>query len=174
MKRLCLDYGHGGRDPGACYRGRREKDDVLDLGRLVARDLRRQGLLVDETRTTDRTMSLKARSDFERRGRYDFFISFHRNAFKAEKASGVETFIYLGENKEAKNLALSIQKNLKELGFKDRGVKKANFHVLRETRSPALLIELGFIDNSRDNKIFVDRKDDIVRAIARAILDLEP
>jgi len=80
MARLCFDYGHGGNDPGAVYKGRKEADDVLSLGRAVAAVLRRHGVIIDETRTADVSVSLKARCDFENKGSFDYFISFHRNA----------------------------------------------------------------------------------------------
>lgn len=170
MAMICLDYGHGGTDSGAVYRGRKEKDDNLQIGRAVANDLRKYGLVVDEIRKEDKSLSLKERSDFERRKDYDFFISFHRNAFQAEKARGVETYIYPDSGKKSRNLASNIQKELILLGFKDRGVKAANFHVLRETRSPAVLIELGFIDSTFDNQLIEKRKDKIIKAISKAIL----
>ena len=171
MSKLCFDYGHGGSDRGASYKGRLEKDDNLKLGLAVAKEVRRHGVKVDETRTRDQTISLSARSSFERKGNYDYFISFHRNAFKPEAAEGVETFTYTRQTAKAKSLASRIQNNLVGVGFKDRGVKKANFHVLRETRSPAVLIEVGFIDNTKDNKIFDSKFEKIVEAITRAILD---
>lgn len=170
MAILCFDYGHGGRDPGAVYKGRKEKDDVLEVGKLIASNIRQYGVLVDETRNSDRTLSLKERSRYENKKNYDFFISFHRNAFKPEKASGVETYIYLKGNSKAKVLARKIQKSLVDLSFLDRGVKTANFHVLRETKAPAVLLEIGFIDNSLDNKIFTGKKAEIVDAISKAIL----
>lgn len=170
MAILCFDYGHGGRDPGAIYAGRKEKDDVLEVGKLVACHVRRHGVIVDEIRNSDRTISLKERSSYENKKKYDFFISFHRNAYKPEKARGVETYIYLRASPRAKALAGKIQRALVGLGFIDRGVKTANFHMLRETRAPAVLLELGFIDNSLDNKIFVEKKGKIVEAISKAIL----
>ncbi|MGO1469555.1 MAG: N-acetylmuramoyl-L-alanine amidase [Tissierella sp.] len=171
MAIICFDYGHGGVDPGAVYRGRKEKDDNFKIGKLVAKRLRDFGIVVDETRSSDRTLSLKSRSDFERKKAYDYFLSFHRNAFKPEKARGVETYIYESGYKKAKPLASLIQKRLKDTGFVDRGVKEANFHVLRETKSPAILIELGFIDNTLDNEIFVKKEEKIVTAISTSILD---
>lgn len=171
MIRLCFDYGHGGNDPGASYKGRKEKDDVLKLGLAVVKELRRHGVKVDETRTKDLTVSLKERSNFEKKGNYDYFISFHRNAFKPEQASGVEIFTYMNQTAKAKSLADKIQKNLVAIGFVDRRVKKANFHVLRETRSPAVLLEVGFIDNTKDNELFDEKFEKIVEVITKAILD---
>lgn len=171
MAKLCFDYGHGGQDPGAVYNGRLEKDDVLRLGLAVAKEVRRHGVVVDETRTTDRHVSLSERSNMELRGAYDFFISFHRNAFRPEAAQGVETYTYIQQTAKAKSLATRIQNNLVAIGFVNRGVKKADFHVLRETRAPALLIEVGFIDNSGDNHLFDANFDRIVSGIASAILE---
>ncbi len=170
MARLCFDYGHGGIDPGAEYKGRKEADDVLAVGREAARILRRHGVIVDETRTADVSLSLKARCDFENMGSYDYFISFHRNAFKPEQAAGVETYTYLNPSAKSKGLAEKIQSALVEVGFVNRGVKEANFYVLRETKAPAVLIEIGFIDNSQDNALFDSKQADIVKGIARAIL----
>ncbi len=72
---------------------------------------------------------------------------------------------------KAKNLAHKIQKALVGVGFTDRGVKKANFHVLRETKAPAILIEVGFLDNTKDNQLFDSKFDEIVKGISKAVLD---
>lgn len=171
MFRLCFDYGHGGNDPGATYKGRKEKDDNLYIGSRIAKEIRRHGVIVDETRTKDVTMTLRERSNYECKRNYDYFISFHRNAWKPETGSGVETFTYLNTSQKSKNLAKKIQSNLVEIGFINRGVKKANFHVLRETKAPAILMEIGFIDNTEDNKLFDRKKEDIIRGISQAILE---
>jgi N-acetylmuramoyl-L-alanine amidase len=170
MTRLCFDYGHGGEDSGACYKGRKESDDVLSLGMAVAEEVRRHGITVDETRTTDAAVSLNDRSDFENRNTYDYFISFHRNAYEAEKSKGVETYTYLNAGENSKELAERIQISLVALGFANRGVKEANFHVLRETKAPSVLIEIGFIDNTGDNNLFDSKKKQIIKTLAKSIL----
>lgn len=170
MSRLCFDYGHGGNDPGACYNGRRESNDVLVIGKEIAKELRRHGIIVDEIRSTDTTLSLKQRSNYENKSNYNYFISFHRNAFKPEAATGVETYTYINQDTRSKAMADKIQAAVVNLGFVNRGVKKANFHVLRETKAPAVLIELGFIDNSKDNSLFDNKKKEIIKAISKAIL----
>lgn len=170
MSRLCFDYGHGGEDPGATYNGRKESDDVLSLGKEVAAEVRRHGVVVDETRTSDATVSLNDRSSFENENTYDYFISFHRNAYEPEKAKGVETYTYLNPGEKSRELAESIQASLVILGFVDRGVKEANYHVLRETKSPAVLVEIGFIDNTEDNNLFDEKRNEIIKGLAKAIL----
>lgn len=167
---VMLDYGHGGSDPGAVYKNRKEANDNLMLGQAVAKLLRAAGVQVDETRTTDKTLSLIERSSAERKKKYDYFISFHRNAFQPEKAAGVETFIYSMDNNKSKSLATVIQNSLARCGFVNRRVKTANYHVLEKTRSAALLLEVGFIDNSSDNKLFDSKFKMIAESIAEAIL----
>lgn len=166
---LLFDYGHGGRDPGATAGKRKESEDVLKLGKAIAAILREKGLTIDETRNRDVTISLLARSNLEHKKKYDYFISFHRNAAKNTSASGAETFVYLTNNKKAKALATSIQQAMVNLGFKDRGVKQADFHVLRETYSQAILIEVGFITNKTDNELFNSKFDQLANEIATAI-----
>ena len=171
MARICIDAGHGGNDPGAVYNGRKESDDNSALGQAVAAELRRHGVIVDETRTADVTVSLNERSTFENRQSYDYFISFHRNAFKPEQAKGVETYTYLNPGAKSKGLAEKIQTALVGVGFTNRGVKAANFHVLRETKAPAVLVEVGFIDNTGDNQLFDRKRNEIVAVITKAILE---
>lgn len=169
MSLLMFDYGHGGADAGAVNGQRKEAHDVLKLGQAVARIVRAAGVTVDETRTGDKTLSLAERSNLERKKRYDYFISFHRNAFADPKAHGAETFVYSSGSK-AMGLAKAIQKAMVACGYRDRGVKTANFHVLRETRSPAVLLEVGFITNAGDNQVFDGRFDELAQGIAAAIL----
>src|SRR3712207_4057720 len=126
MGRLCFDYGHGGVDSGACYKGRKESNDVLSVGKAVAEEVRRHGVTVDETRTSDATVSLNDRSNFGNRNSYDYFISVHRNAYQPEKARGAETYTYLSASTKAKVLAEKIQAGLVSVGFVKRGVKTAN------------------------------------------------
>ncbi|NFS06449.1 N-acetylmuramoyl-L-alanine amidase [Clostridium botulinum] len=143
MARLCFDYGHGGEDSGACYKGRKESNDVLSLGKAVAAEVRRYGVTVDETRIKDITVSLMQRSNFENRNNYNYFISFHRNAFKPEKARGAETYIYLSASTKAKALAEKIQVGL---------------------------VSIGFIDSTNDNNLFDGKRNEIIIEIAKAIL----
>ncbi|MBU3179980.1 N-acetylmuramoyl-L-alanine amidase [Clostridium psychrophilum] len=171
MARLCFDYGHGGKDGGACYKARKESNDVLSLGKAIAVEVRKCGITVDETRRSDVAVSLSERSNFENKNAYNYFISFHRNAFQPEKAKGVETYTYLNQGAKAKVLAEGIQSSLVALGFVNRGVKTANFHVLRETKAPSVLIEIGFIDNTDDNNLFNKKRNEIIKVLAKVILD---
>ncbi|MEK4231324.1 N-acetylmuramoyl-L-alanine amidase family protein [Solibacillus sp. FSL H8-0538] len=167
---IIFDYGHGGKDPGATYKGRHEADDVLRIGQAIAKRLRDAGVQIDETRTSNQALSLEQRVKMEWKKTYDFFISFHRNAFKPEVATGAEVFVYKSINAKSKPLADKIQSALVNVGFRNRGVKEAEFYVLKHTRAPALLLEIGFIDNSADNQLFDSKFEELVEGMAHAIL----
>lgn len=168
-KIIIFDYGHGGKDSGATLGNRYEKDDNLKLGKDVKKVLERHGIQVDETRKGDETVPLNQRSVIANRKNYDFFISFHRNAFNG-KAFGVETFTYILKKPKAVELATNINNGMVKVGFHNRGVKNANFAVLRQTKADAVLLEVGFIDNVNDNKIYDSKYNMLVLEIAKGIL----
>lgn len=169
MAKWLLDPGHGGSDPGATYKGREESDDVLKLALRVGELLKYNNESVFYTRTNDSTVSLSDRSSMENSGSYDYFVSIHRNAYQPEAAKGVETHIYIKGGK-SEQLATKVNSELVKVGFVDRGVKVSNFHVLRETKAPAILIEVGFIDNSSDNSIFDSKFEQIAQSIVKGCL----
>lgn len=172
MTKVMNDYGHGGTDPGALGNGLREKDLTLAIGKKVDAILKKHGLVIVNSRTTDTTVSLTTRSTKANKENVKIFISIHINAFKDPKANGVETFSYPG-SKEGAKLAKAIQDELvKAKLFKtNRGVKTANFHVLRETKAPAALTELGFITNVDDAQVLRTKQDDIAKAVATGVLN---
>lgn len=170
MTLLMFDYGHGGKESGATFKGRYEKNDVLKIGQDVRRKLLKyKGVSIDETRTTDATVSLGDRCLKANRKDYDFFISFHRNAFN-KSANGVEVFTYTSRKPPAVRLAGEINSAIVKVGFTNRGVKSANFKVLRSTKADAVLLEIGFIDSIKDNELYDRKYNEIVDAIVNAIV----
>lgn len=171
MAKFLFDVGHGGSDSGACKGTRKEKDDVLRLALQVGKEMAHNGHVVDYTRTTDQTLSLSARSYMENVGKYDYFVSFHRDSFNSESANGVTVFTYLGYSSKADGkLARNVVDNIVSVtGYYNRGVKEADFHVLRETKCSAILIECGFISNLNDNKVFDNKFNEIAKSIANGI-----
>lgn len=154
MTLIVIDPGHGGTDPGATYKSFQEKNFNLTISRMV-RDRLISKFEVDVvlTRETDKTLSLKQRTDFANARNADFYLSIHNNA---SGGSGFETFIFNGTvPNETVLLQTSIHNRiakdvLKNYSITDRGKKQANFHVLRETKMNALLIEVLFVDNEKD------------------------
>lgn len=168
-KIIIFDYGHGGKDSGASSGNRLEKNDVLKLGKDVKKIVEGYGVKVDETRVDNRYISLTGRCNIANKKNYDYFISFHRNAFNT-KARGVETYTHTTRKPQAVAMANEINKGMVKIGFINRGVKSANFTVLAKTKAPAVLMEVGFIDNKDDNKLYDDNYDMLVQEIAKGIL----
>lgn len=169
---VAIDPGHGGRDPGAVSQGRQEKDDVLRLALTVGSILEQNGVNVVYTRTTDIYNTPFEKATKANNAGADLFISFHRNATPTGEATGVEVLVYEDTGLPAE-LARAILEELENVGFDNRGViERKNLVVLRRTQMPAVLIEVGFIDNQADNELFDQEFDAIAQGIADAILDV--
>ena len=169
---IMLDAGHGGRDPGAVYNGRQEKDDTLALALAVGEILQERGIDVLYTRTTDVYESPYQKAMEANAAGADFFISIHRNSSpEANTYSGVESLVY---NKSGIKLEMAenINEQLEAAGFVNLGVKeRPGLVILRRTRMPAVLVEVGFINSDTDNMLFDNNFDDMALAIAEGILD---
>lgn len=167
-----LDAGHGGRDPGAVYNGRQEKDDNLRLMLAVGEILQNNGIDVEYTRTTDVYETPFEKAMEANNSGADFFISIHRNSFPTDNAvSGVESLVYDLSGVKLQ-MAENIDKQLETVGFRNLGVKaRPNLVVLKRTKMPAVLVEAGFINSDTDNKLFDRNFNDIAQAIASGILD---
>lgn len=97
----------------------------------------------------------------------DLFVSLHLNSFNGQ-AYGVETYTYTSTSSTTKTIAKRIQDKLvAQVGWYNRGVKTANYHVLRETVAPAVLVELGFCDSSKDMNLW--DADKIAKALFEGI-----
>ncbi|MGA9289555.1 MAG: N-acetylmuramoyl-L-alanine amidase [Anaerobacillus sp.] len=160
MTLIVIDPGHGGSDPGATFRNYQEKNFNFAISRMV-RDhlLSKYEVDVVLTRESDKTVALKARTDLANAVKADFFLSIHNNAAGGK---GFESFIYNGvvpsqtvqlQSTIHNKIASSV---LKPYQIVDRGKKRANFHVLRETKMSALLIEVLFLDNEDDLKLLTN------------------
>lgn len=173
--RIALDAGHGGSDPGAVYKDRREKDDTLDLTLAVGDILKKNGIDVYYTRTTDEYETpFKKATDANNSGA-NLFVSIHRNSSEnPNQYSGVETLVYSDTGLKAE-VARNINNQLEDAGFKNLGVdERKNLVVLKRTKMPAVLVEAGFINNDKDNYLFDEEFDSIAQAIADGILESIP
>ncbi|OUN34976.1 N-acetylmuramoyl-L-alanine amidase [Lachnoclostridium sp. An76] len=169
---IMLDAGHGGKDPGAVYNGRQEKDDTLALTLAVGEILQGRGIDVLYTRTTDVYESPYQKAMEANEAGADFFVSIHRNSYPTDNtASGVETLVYDRSGLKLQ-MAENIDEQLEAIGFVNLGVKeRPGLVVLRRTRMPAVLVEAGFINSNTDNQLFDDNFGGIALAIAEGILD---
>lgn len=154
MKTVVIDAGHGGTDPGAVGNGLQEKNICLNRAVRLRNYLESQyvGVRVRMTRETDIFVPIGTRARFSNGHGADVFISLHVNAAEATSARGFETFIHASRSAGATRLQQAIHSRVAgELrDTPNRGMKTANFQVLRETNAPAILMEEAFISNSQD------------------------
>ena len=162
---VTVDPGHGGSDSGAVYNTTNttfyEKDINLNVSLILAEILEDDGMNVVLTRNGDYNVSLSQRVSIANGNNTELFVSIHSNAETTGTASGFEVYYWyynstLYSTKGLK-LATLIDKELEvRIPLPNRGVKGANFYVLRNTRMPASLVELGFGTNPYDLEILVN------------------
>ena len=167
-RKVIIDAGHGGQEPGAVYEGRQEKEDALQLAFDVGNALERRGISVSYTRVSDVYDSPYEKAAMANASDADIFLSIHRNAMPVPgTASGVENLVY-EDSGTAGALGRNIGEALAEAGWTYLGVKeRPGLVVLRNTKIPAVLVEVGFINNEKDNE-FLDAN---MAATADAIAD---
>lgn len=151
-RKIFLDPGHGGKDGGAQGNGLSEKELTLQIAEGVKKILETEydGAEVTMTRDDDRFLELSERADLANRAGAKVFVSFHINSASGNNGDGFETYIYSGRvSDETQAFQNVIHKAVQQQApfFDDRGKKRANFAVLRETLMPAVLTENGFINN---------------------------
>ncbi|WP_027365333.1 N-acetylmuramoyl-L-alanine amidase [Desulfotruncus alcoholivorax] len=152
MNKIVIDPGHGGSDPGAVYKGYYEKNFTLEIAQSAVDFLEKiYDAEIYLTRKADESSGLSERSVFANNLKADLFVSIHINA---GGGTGFESYIYTNAGSKTKAIQNKIHDFLsqfyKSQGFSDRGEKKANFSVLRNTKMPAVLLENLFIDNPKD------------------------
>ncbi|MCM1468579.1 MAG: N-acetylmuramoyl-L-alanine amidase, partial [Alistipes sp.] len=171
MATVVLDAGHGGSDPGAVYNGRQEKDDVLRLAKAVGSILENNGVNVQYTRTNDIYDTPFQKAVKANATGADLLISIHRNSgANPNTYNGAQTLVYSDDGIRA-TLARNINNELTSLGFRDAGiVERPNLVVLKRSSMPAALVEVGFINNDADNRLFDEKFNEIAQGIADGIL----
>jgi len=173
--KICLDPGHSGpAEPGACAAGFTEAALNLRIARFSQQELELRGHTVLLTRDgVIEDNELAWRAELANDWGADLFLSLHCNSAARVDAEGTETYHFPGSI-QGERLARCIQFRLTDaLLTEDRGVKSANFQVLRETACPAVLIECGFISNPIDRAMLADPLEQwrIGAAIAEGVAD---
>lgn len=191
-KTIFLDPGHGGRDSGAYYYNVAEKDLNMQVYRKLRKKLEELGYKVLTSRDSDIDVDfITERSRMVNKTNSDIFISIHFNATSSaySRASGIQTYSYSDEPNypskinpywhnhpdrmiESKRLAAAIHSSLlAETGAKDAGLLERSFAVLREAAKPAVLLELGYMDNFAENQQIRDShyQDKLVAGIVKGI-----
>lgn len=146
---VVVDAGHGGKDSGAHRRfGPPEKAVTLDVAQRLERKLRESQFRTVMTRSDDTFIELDRRAEIENAQRNSIFVSIHFNDARRRGVHGFETYYHAPV---ASGLAQRIQSKLLTIpGAVNRGIKTANFRVLRKAVYPAVLVECGFLSNRGD------------------------
>lgn len=167
-KTIVLDAGHGGKDEGASSGKIKESKLNLILVKKLEKELISRGATVYLTREDDNDLSTttinRKRSDLYRRAEYinkispDIYVSLHLNSSPSPSWRGLQIF-YTNNNKENKEIALSLTNYLKEKLSNTREAKKdSTYYMYKHIKSPGVLIEAGFISNPSDNYLLRDEK----------------
>lgn len=159
-KRILVDPGHGGTNPGAVQNGYREADNNLAVALLVSEQLKQAGAEVLLTRKTDQNVApvgstlsqeLQSRVDKAESFGASVFVSIHTNENPNSAITGLSVYY---NQEQSKGLAQDLQQALIEAtGAKDRGILKDNFYVIRTPSMPSVLIEMGFISNPAEARL---------------------
>ncbi|MCB1063385.1 MAG: N-acetylmuramoyl-L-alanine amidase [Verrucomicrobiae bacterium] len=167
---IIIDPGHGAHDLGASDSLVYEKHINLDVSRRLERTLREMGFRTVMTRADDTFIPLDTRSSIANRYRNAVFVSVHFNSSYKNKVTGIETFYRSSESKAFADL---VQRELiRNIGAVDRGVKTANFSVIKKTQHPCILVEGGFISNAKERNAMTDPRyrQAVADSIARGIV----
>lgn len=162
-KVITLDAGHGGSDPGAIGQGGlKEKQVTLPIAEMLKEHLEKKGAKVYMTRTSDKDVygprasdkdELQARVNVAEKHDSDLFISLHINSSVNRNVGGISTYYYPKTSNDGR-LARLVQKELSSnFGVDNLGVREANFYVVKRCTMPAILLELCFISNPKEEKL---------------------
>lgn len=172
MKKICINAGHapyGIPDPGAVNTnlGLRECDVARNVAFMLSSLLEGSGYETMIVQDDDLQIICDNANDFEA----DYFVSIHCNDYVNVEAHGAETYCFAFGG-EGEKLAELIQDRLvTNLDMYDRGIREANFYVLRHTAMPAVLIEMGFINNPKDAEKLMHKQREFAEAIYKGIMN---
>lgn len=171
-RKVFIDPGHGGIDPGAVGYGLNEKDVVLEISKKVGNILTQQGITVEYSRKNDTNITLEGRAEMANNWGASLFVSIHANSNEGLPGTGTECYTYPTADVQNKNLSANVASSISnKLGLTNRGHKEADYAVLRLTNMPAILIETAFINNANDVSKLRYNQDDFATVIVIQILE---
>lgn len=169
IKLICIDAGHGGKDPGACANGVQEKDIALKVALKVKELLLVNNLKVVLTREDDKYDAPNEKAKKANTAKADLFVSIHCNSASDESANGTETLSY-DLNGDSFHFANCVQQELTNIcKRRNRGVKqRKDLAVLNSTQMPAILVETAFISNEEERNLL--QQEEFQNKIAKSIV----
>ncbi len=148
---IVIDAGHGGKDPGAIGRnGAYEKSINLAIAKDLKNLLEQRGLTVVMTRSSDRFVDLDERADIANRNNARLFVSIHSNARDDSSMRGFTVYVSRSPSSRSETVAESILRSMSGTGLENQGMGRADYRVLVGTKCPAVLVEVGYLSNSRE------------------------
>jgi N-acetylmuramoyl-L-alanine amidase len=173
---VVIDAGHGGSDEGAKVQTVMEKRITLTTALLTKKHLESLGYRVILTRSRDIFVSLPKRAAIANKSKAAAFVSIHFNSSPNRTAKGIEIYFYEAKDHDraraSKKLASTVLYEIvDQTAAVSRGTRKGNFHVVRETSMPAILVEGGFMTNYEERFMLKDRKylDKMAKGIALGV-----
>lgn len=177
--RVCIDPGHGGKDPGAVSRwGLQEKEAVLSTAVMLATELRGRGFEVVMTRDDDTFIELNDRPAIAARQRADLFVAVHANSIRDSSFQGIEIFYPetqegggVGVRRQSVELAEAMRQGFAGAGLTVRKLQARDLRVLKLAEMPAVLVEIGYLTNRDEERDLRSRahRQRLARAMAGGI-----
>lgn len=172
-KTVVIDAGHGGHDRGGAYGKIYEKHLALDTALRVQYYLKKKGYKTVMTRSKDSFVSLGRRASLANSRQDALFISIHYNFTWKSHVEGLETFYHSASGRQLAELChAGIHRKVRA---NDRGVKSSRFHVLRQCKHPAILVEGGFLSHAKERERCKQGtfRDGIARGIVDGVVDFD-
>ena len=167
---VIIDAGHGGKDPGATsVLGFYEKGINLSVASKVAWLLEQRGLRVKMTRTDDYFVELEDRAAIANDLNADLFVSIHSDSFPKSSRRGYTIYIAKSASSSSRRAASAIARSMSGTGLNSFGVQTAGYHVLTDTRGPAVLVEMGYLSNRSEAALL--RSSSFQNRLAQAVAD---
>lgn len=173
---IVIDAGHGGTDEGAKVNAFMEKKLTLSTALLIRKHLETLGYRVVMTRSKDLYLTLPRRVAIANKAKGSLFVSVHFNSAPRADVQGIEIFYFdskeMWRTRASKRLASCIlHRIVDQTGALSRGIKQGNFHVIRETDMPAVLVEGGFMTHKEERARLRDREylNQLAKGIAQGI-----
>ena len=166
---VVVDAGHGGRVPGCVFGDIMEKDIALSVALKLQKELEQMGMMVIMTREDDSYPRLSERVQIANDSKADYFVSIHCNSYEDDATiSGLESY-YCGDN--GSELAQKMIEAARRSNLAVEDAKYGNFQVLRETKMPATLVEIGYMTNPAELELMCSEsyQDELASVVAKGI-----
>lgn len=174
---VVIDAGHGGFDSGAIVNHVSEKQIVDRIITKIQTFNKNKNIVIHFTRSEDKFIPLKDRTDFINTIRPDLVLSLHVNASANPNTSGLEFYVSKDSKSYEKStvIAEKFQTKFTTSNWKVNKIKTANYHILQKSEVPAVLMEIGYLSNKKDQKLMENNteQNQIAKKIIACIAELK-